>query len=106
MIDGYILREDMLEKLNGNLDDFYKRLHDGELNVSKAFSRGLVYGYQSAILDVERAQAAPGEPKKGNWVWYGDGDGATKFVCNECMEIAPAKTKFCPNCGAKMFEVK
>lgn len=24
MVDGYILREDMLEKLNGNLDDFYK----------------------------------------------------------------------------------
>lgn len=102
MVDGYILREDMLEKLNGNLDDFYKRLHDGELNVSKAFSRGLVYGYQSAILDVERAEAAPGEPKEGNWVQYGD----AKFVCSECLEIAPGQTKFCPNCGAKMFEVK
>lgn len=102
MVDGYILREDMLEKLNGNLDDFYKRLHDGEVNVSKAFSRGLVYGYQSAILDVERAEVAPDEPKEGNWVQYGD----AKFVCNECMEIAPVRTKFCPNCGAKMFEVK
>ena len=41
--------------------------------------------------------------KQGRWEWIG-GYGY-QYRCSECVLCAERRTKYCPNCGAKMKEV-
>lgn len=47
----------------------------------------------------------PVTPKQraGHWIECED---EVKCFCSECKEISDYPTKFCPNCGAKMEEMK
>ena len=40
--------------------------------------------------------------KHGRWIYTEDETGYAEFQCSECGEGVYNKTKFCPNCGAKM----
>ena len=41
---------------------------------------------------------------KGEWMWTekGEADCEKYWVCSACKEHDFVKTKYCPNCGAKM----
>ena len=40
--------------------------------------------------------------KHGRWIFTQDETWYAEFQCSECKEGVCNKTKFCPNCGAKM----
>ena len=46
------------------------------------------------------------EPKRGKWVYdaevYPLGNPYGYYECDQCGDIVPDKTNFCPNCGADM----
>ena len=48
------------------------------------------------------------ERKAGKWTYddeaYPGGNPYGHYVCDQCGECVPHKTKFCPNCGARMDE--
>jgi len=42
------------------------------------------------------------EPKTGHWI--DTDEGFSPCECSECESVEFIKSKFCPNCGARMFE--
>lgn len=38
---------------------------------------------------------------ENEWVWYFD-EVQYDYICGRCHEHSEYRTKFCPNCGAKM----
>lgn len=40
------------------------------------------------------------QPKKGHWIAMSEG--FTPYECSECESVEFKKSKYCPNCGAKM----
>ena len=40
------------------------------------------------------------ESKTGHWIKMGEG--FTPYECSECEAVEFKKSKYCPNCGAKM----
>lgn len=50
---------------------------------------------------IDNAPTIEAEPvKHGRWEWIG-GYGY-QYRCSECIMCAERRTKYCPNCGAKM----
>lgn len=61
----YILREELLAKMEKEVDDFFQRFHAGELNGSRDFNHGMAYGYLAAMQAVHREGAARPAPEEG-----------------------------------------
>ena len=57
------------------------------------FNRSIGY-----LMRLPSAEAVP--VKHGRWEWIG-GYGY-QYRCSECIMCAERRTKYCPNCGAKM----
>ena len=53
---------------------------------------------------VSEMEEIPSAERHGHWEFIG-GYGY-QYRCSVCVTCAERKTKFCPNCGAKMDEVK
>ena len=58
------------------------------------------------ILSIPAADVV--ERKTGKWIYdsepYPLGNPYGHYSCDQCGESVPARTNFCPNCGAKMME--
>ena len=39
----------------------------------------------------------------GNWDWRGSDRWNDAYACSNCGKIAMDDSKYCPNCGAKMY---
>lgn len=44
--------------------------------------------------------------KEGRWIAVENDIDYYPFMCSECYETVTKKTKFCPNCGARMDATK
>lgn len=60
------------------------------------------YGLKSKRIWLEPIQALEQQPKIGHWIAMGEG--FTPYECSECEAAEFKKSKYCPNCGAKMTE--
>ena len=63
--------------------------------------------YEEVVFssDIIEAEKASPKIKRGDWIKIEDAEGKTKTVCNRCYrEKENRRTKFCPNCGARMKE--
>lgn len=70
---------------------------------NKAYVDGLTDAY-TLILQAPAADVV--ERKTGKWIYdsepYPFGNPYGHYGCDQCGESVPARTNFCPNCGAKM----
>lgn len=68
----------------------------------------MIQGIQLALRKIERLPSAQPEQKVGKWIRHENEDGEPYghncSVCGEWYVMPYGKTKFCPNCGAKMEE--
>lgn len=56
--------------------------------------------YNKALMELPSAQS---EPKPGHWIKKKDRHSYVYGECSNCgISIYAGRTKFCPNCGAKM----
>lgn len=51
-------------------------------------------------------KALEAEPKRGKWVFTEYESGEAEYCCSECREGVYNRPNYCPNCGARMDEVK
>lgn len=63
------------------------------------------------LLDfIEQLPPVTPQPKMGHWILHqyynSDGLGFEYFSCSECDDQNDEKSRYCPNCGAKMDEVE
>lgn len=80
-----------------------------ELELAKAFTIGVAFGfakkYDEMDVIMEEIKAFAPQPKMGKWIMHrgynADGFGI-EYSCSECKEWEDEKSKYCPNCGAKM----
>lgn len=59
--------------------------------------------FENALEDAPTIEAEP--VRHGHWEWTDDprtGD----FVCSNCLDHNIVRSRYCPNCGAKMDEVE
>lgn len=72
--------------------------------IGKLKRRGLTKGEKAISLDTVGAikTLPPAEPKTGEWIHDGS-HWANRWICDKCgYKLFGAKTKFCPDCGARM----
>lgn len=67
-------------------------LNDEEMAMQ--YTRGYIDGFKEV--------KATFEPKTGHWT--DTDDGFSPCECSECKSVEFIKSKFCPNCGARMYE--
>ena len=58
------------------------------------------FGYHNVIDTIRELSSVQPEPKKGRWIKMSDAD-RIYYCCSRCGEEGN-RTRFCPNCGAKM----
>lgn len=64
---------------------------------------GYNHGVGDSIAIIKNAPTIEAEPvKHGRWITVENDIDYYPFMCSECYETVTKKTKFCPNCGAKM----
>lgn len=39
----------------------------------------------------------------GKWIFHEDFNDSIKYGCNQCGNLANIKSRFCPNCGKRMY---
>ena len=57
--------------------------------------------------DIKALPPVTPQPKTGHWIKTKEQDNAEPLIlwkCSECLTVQRLKTKYCPNCGAKMKE--
>ena len=87
-------------------------LNEYFVRIGKLKRRGLNKGEKAIRLDtvgaINSLPSAQPEQKVGKWIRHEDEDGEPYghncSVCGEWYVMPYGKTKFCPNCGAKMEE--
>lgn len=86
-----------------NLIDARRGLHDKclELFADKKIAEQIYRYLCDGIEDCEEVEC-----KHGHWIFTQDETWYAEFQCSECKEGVHNKTKFCPNCGARMDEVE
>jgi hypothetical protein len=79
--------------------------------VLNLFDKSAYYSWEMCLLKrkIEELPSVPPTRKKGEWVKFGQSFvNPNKFLCYSCSECGSgagkAKTKFCPDCGARMEE--
>ena len=97
----YIEREAISEEIRKY---YYK--NPPNFSYGEGFDRGLDRA-QRAILNAPAANVAP--VRHGRWLSWDElhgGNTRAKNVlgvfCSECIRQSDSKTRFCPNCGARM----
>lgn len=58
-----------------------------------------------AWVKVQKLPPVTPQPKTGHWIKTKEQDDAEPLIlwkCSECLTVQRLKTKYCPNCGAKM----
>lgn len=96
-----------------NVDDVLKILHKYGKYIFVTDEKK----YSDMVDEISNLKALEQEPKTGHWkafiqnAYHGtDEDGepvwreVTVYHCSQCNRRTVIKEKFCPNCGAKMFE--
>ena len=70
--------------------------------------QGQIQGYEWQFKKLCNLPSVTPQPKVGKWIkpntepWIKMGDGFTPYECSECEAVEFKKSKYCPNCGAKM----
>lgn len=61
-------------------------------------------GFKEEIMDsaANRLMEITEKERQGRWITVENDIDYYPFMCSECYETVTKKTKFCPNCGAKM----
>ena len=59
------------------------------------------HGWVWSMIRKEVEELSPVEPKTGHWISHHHG---CEYECSECQDKQRARSKYCPNCGAKMVE--
>ena len=78
------------------IDNYFKSECDVNTSIRKAFEKGFRIGVQKGSVDAEPV-------KHGHWrtvtlpSYMFEG-----YRCSECAELVYGRTKYCPQCGAKM----
>ena len=85
-------------------DDFISRkfmLRLGATCIAKRDGSGNLI----AVRAIKELQPATIIRSKGHWI-EDIRNGAQRFICSECSYHTKIRYHYCPNCGAKMEEVK
>lgn len=88
----------------------YDSTVDDGMEKTEAMCKAFKCGWNDALASVmDYAPTVDAEPvRHGHWIAHGKAFmGATIEACSECGELLCGYNKaYCPNCGAKMDEVK
>lgn len=57
--------------------------------------------YTSVCKAINELPPVTPQPKTGYWISHHHG---CEYECSECHDKQRAKSKYCPNCGARMVE--
>lgn len=60
------------------------------------------YNYGEMALSAKNVPPVTPKPKIGHWIVMDEG--FSPYECSECGTVEFKKSKYCPNCGAKMIE--
>ena len=99
---------DMIDKLE-TIEHIKKRLEETALN-NVGFNEDVYLDIADHRIEtwVNEVPSAQPEQKVGKWIRHENEDGEPYghncSVCGEWYVMPYGKTKFCPNCGAKMEE--
>lgn len=67
-------------------------------------SEEMAMQYQRGYIDGFKDGKAAFEPKTGHWI--DTDEGFSPCECSECKLVEFKKSRYCPNCGAKMVETQ
>lgn len=95
------------------LEQVINHMHDEDLTKWRIWSAILQerIAYKNDVFDAPDVDAEP--VKHGHWIWMGE-QGDSRYMCSVCKSKEDVPTcngeptvwEYCPNCGAKMDEVK
>lgn len=94
-MEKYYRVSDVNEILNKLAKEPYYQ-HDGE----DFYNRVCAVEGELICLDAVEIK----EPRVGEWLSFTRPEQKWVFACSLCDEASNVKTKYCPNCGAKMLE--
>lgn len=58
--------------------------------------------YDDVVKGIKEMPTVTPQPNIGHWIKVGEG--LLPFECSECEKLEFKKSKYCPNCGARMTE--
>ena len=88
----FLLLDEMLDKQKIHLNKAYE----------EGYKEGYKNGYDKGYVEAKTAKTLEQEPKTGHWIDIDEG--FSPCECSECESVEFIKSKYCPNCGARMFE--
>lgn len=81
---------------------------DGVLSIESATRRAieLEEAYNNGWSDGFSEGESERTDEIGKWIIHNDFDESCRYGCNQCGNLNNILSNFCPNCGAKMKEVR
>ena len=95
VMEAYMLgRRDARKKIDSKVGDLISRQA-----VLNSFDESFFWEIGVIKRKIEKLPSV--EPKQGKWISHHHG---CEYECSECQDKQRARSKYCPNCGAKMVE--